>query len=61
VKAEQDSGEDNHTLKRKAQPEMLSNNNSPDNDREQLTSVRSDIKQETSEFQTQLHKDTTGS
>ncbi|KAJ0154041.1 Major facilitator-type transporter ecdD [Fusarium oxysporum f. sp. albedinis] len=60
VKAEQDSGEDNHTLKRKAQPEMLSNNNSPDNDREQLTSVRSDIKQETSEFQTQLHKDTTG-
>ncbi|EWZ38538.1 hypothetical protein FOZG_10117 [Fusarium oxysporum Fo47] len=61
VKAEQDSGEDNHTLKRKAQPEMLSNKNSPDNDGEQLTSVRSDIKQETSEFQTQLHKDTTGS
>ncbi|RKL06572.1 hypothetical protein BFJ71_g2514 [Fusarium oxysporum] len=44
VKAEQDSGEDNHTLKRKAQPEMLSNNNSPDNDGEQLTSVRSDNK-----------------
>ncbi|WKT44087.1 hypothetical protein QSH57_008940 [Fusarium oxysporum f. sp. vasinfectum] len=60
VKAEQDSGEDNHTLKRKAQPEMFSNNNSPDNDGEQLTSFRSDIKQETSEFQTQLHKDTTG-
>ncbi|EXL79120.1 hypothetical protein FOPG_06877 [Fusarium oxysporum f. sp. conglutinans race 2 54008] len=60
VKAEQDSGEDNHALKRKAQPEMFSNNNSPDNDGEQLTSFRSDIKQETSEFQTQLHKDTTG-
>lgn len=61
VKAEQNSGEDNHTLKRKARPEMFSNNNSPDSDGEQLISVRSDIKQETSEFQTQLHKDTTGS
>ncbi|KAL9568696.1 hypothetical protein ACKAV7_007126, partial [Fusarium commune] len=60
VKAEQDSEEDNHTVKRKAQPEIFSNNNSPDNNGGQLTSIRSNIKQEPSDFQAQLHKDTTG-
>jgi hypothetical protein len=56
VKAEQDNDEDYHTPKRTAQPEMSINNNG-----EQLTSIRSDIEQGPSEFQPQLHKDTTGS
>ncbi|KAG7413701.1 hypothetical protein Forpe1208_v007114 [Fusarium oxysporum f. sp. rapae] len=61
VKAEQDSEEDNHTVKRKARPEIFSDNNSPNNNGGQLTSIRSNIKQEPSDFQAQLHKDTTGS
>ncbi|KAF5985037.1 hypothetical protein FCOIX_2298 [Fusarium coicis] len=58
VKAEQDSGQDNHALKRKAQPEKLSNNDSPGNNGEQLASIQSDTKQEPSEFQAQPQKDT---
>ncbi|KAF5724388.1 hypothetical protein FMUND_844 [Fusarium mundagurra] len=61
VKAEQDSGEDDHALERKAQPEKSSSNNPPDNNGERLASMRSDIKQEPSEVQAQLHKVTDGS